>query len=238
MRVKSLQRALVATTAVVGVGVGVVGYRTWQSMRAVVRQQTPTDTPALEQVRITRVLVRRRVGHEHEEGEVLQEQHLGTTEAAPPAAAQEGGAAGASPSLVARAKQLPVALKAAIFGSLVAGFVALNAWAIPALVPKRALPAFDKLASARGVLCELRCGDGQLVAAAAAHFTEVHGFEHRAWLARLARRATRRLPNVHIHGAGSDWRSVAGRADCVVAAEGDAAIVVPLMKQGAVLLKV
>jgi hypothetical protein len=81
--VKSLQRALVGTTLVVGVGVGVVGFKMWQTMRATIRVvaekaiDNVEETPTTATVSVTRVLVKRRKDDPTDKGEVVETQYLG-----------------------------------------------------------------------------------------------------------------------------------------------------------------
>lgn len=131
-----------------------------------------------------------------------------------------------------------MAVKVTIFGALVAGFIVFNAWAVPMMVPKRAIPVFESLVSRAthgGVFIELGCGDGKAVVAAAKVFTEAHGYDRRQWLLRLARK---NAANVHWHGGGGDWQAIVARADCVLVSMGadEIAAARALMRPGAMLL--
>lgn len=240
LQVKSLQRGLIGTTVVVGAVVSVVGWRVWRDIRErtaamVSRVEGPAkETPGVagvekeEECVVTRVLVKRRVGHPEEEGQVVETQYLGKRRVATQQQQQgkeEGEGGQPLISVTQRAKGLPMGVKVAVFGGMVAAFVGFNAWAVPRLMPQRVVPSFEPVLAAvttgRSCFVEVGCGDGRVVLEAAKHFDEAHGFErrprlHRAALKQLEKADAGLVGKVHIHGAADAWEEVVGRADCVL----------------------
>ncbi len=139
MRVQSLSRALIGTTAAVALGVGLAGYGVWRDLRSRVNtllaDARPKEDAAVpdQQVVVTRVLLRRPEGHASEPWEVVETQPLGrramAAQGEPDQQQQQQQQPEQRPKgLLQQAKGLPMATKVVVFGALVAGFVGFNAW--------------------------------------------------------------------------------------------------------------
>lgn len=210
----------------------------WNDMREKSRRSLVVGPPVDDAVKsenytVTRVLVRRRVGHPEEEGQVIETQFLGhrrrdTQLPSDTPSMREGD------TLTGKVKGMPMAVKVIAFGGLVAAFMGFNAWAVPKMVPKRKIPSFEAVLSSatpnsgRQCFVELGCGDGRALLEAAKHFEQVHGYEEKAWLLRLARRLVRleldqrQQGVIQLHGrGGSGWEDLVRRADCVLVSQED-----------------
>ncbi len=261
VNVRKLKRRLLVVSGGVAVVVGVAGYFVWQKLRETARLVLVAHTTGVGgeeerqdeggRVVVKRVLVRRRKDAGPDElGEVIEEHSLGSRplSAMKETKGEENKAAGSS--LRDRAKQLSMPQKIAVFGSLVAAFVGLNAWAIPKM--KRTLARSssgsggvyfppDLLAQVgeKRLFVDLACGEGLRLVEAASVFENVIGYESNGVTSWKARKLCASLPNVRVVLSKKSEAADADIAEadlvfCNTTPLADRAL--PLLKKGANLL--
>lgn len=220
MSVKSLQRKLLATTAVVATVTGVVGWKMFQGMKEradQIRQEVSSSSSSSsvsgeeggEEVTVKRVLIRRKLPLvDGDEGEIVEIQTLGKIRFQDVPNASKSISEGPMEKPAAVAAKLSMAQKQAIFGSLVATFLVFNFWAIPRM--RRRLmgspsavagffpSALLQMIPQKKLYIDVGCGasGGERLHEMAAVFDRVMGVETNATLARAMRDACNQLSNV------------------------------------------